>query len=71
MTLVNLRQNFSLGHYWNEIKRVVINTFQIELKPVNKIKILLGALLMISLKKGYRFFNIEELKTAKKYHALK
>lgn len=71
MTLVNLRQNFSLGHYWNEIKIVVINVFQIELKSINKIKILIGTLLMISLKKGYRFFNIEELKTAKKYHALK
>jgi glycosyltransferase involved in cell wall biosynthesis len=70
MTLTNLRQNFSVSHYWNEIKRVVINTFQIELKPIKKIKILIGILLLISLKKGYRFFNTEELKAAKNYHAL-
>lgn len=67
MILNNLRQIFPATYYLKEIKIVVGNTFKIKVQFKYYVKILIGILLLVFFKKGYRFLSLEELKKANNY----
>ncbi|MNK66764.1 putative glycosyltransferase EpsJ [compost metagenome] len=63
----SLRQNLSVIDFGKEIKKVFPNIFGAKLELRTITKILLGVILMAFFKKGYRFFDLKELKVAKHY----
>ena len=67
MILNNLRRTASVFDIKKEIKIVLKNIFETKLKFASRIKILFGIFLLIFLKKGYRFFDLKELREAKFY----
>jgi glycosyltransferase involved in cell wall biosynthesis len=67
MIINNVRRIGSIKSFPSEINKLVFNTLQIHLKLINRIKILFGIFLLVFFKKGYRFFDLDELKTAKYY----
>ncbi len=67
MLIHNLRQNFSIIDYRIEVKKIFPNFFNAKLGLRTKAKILLGIILVTISKKGYRFFDLKELKVAKYY----
>lgn len=67
MVMHNVRQVFPVGCFLKELKIVTGNIFKIKLDFKIRIKILMGIVMLVFLKKGYRFFDLKELKTAKYY----
>jgi len=65
MLLSNLRRILYVISFRAEMSQVFFNMFSAQLKIRNQIKIFFGLFLLIFFKKGYRFFDLDELKKAR------
>lgn len=65
MVLYRLRKISSIIYFLKELNTTLLNVFKAKLEFKTTVKILVGIFLLVFFKKGYRFFDLEELKEAK------